>query len=389
MRVAQVVETLSMGGAENLAVNIANTLADQGHESHLIAVQERGPLAERIQSNVKLLCPEFHRASIRNPIRFLGSLRAGRQLLCELVRAENIDVVQTHLPGANFWGLSLARAGACTVIPTIHNNEEFKYGNSDNPLLLFLRKSAYRQMLKDCQGMVAVSEAVRASMLNNLGRPSSDKSKISVVTNAVPVPAPLASGEKLAIRQRFGIAPDDTFVLAAGRFSDQKNFADLLPVTERLRAADSTVRVLVAGDGELRPGLVAASKVGNLSEQLLLPGNVGDLTRVMLAADIFVMTSLWEGLPLVLLEAMAASLPVVAYRIPGVVEVVDIGVTGLTAPVGDVNRLGDLLAELVADPSGRRAMGAAGKDKITREYGFGEMVESLTGIYRQAQQVQV
>ena len=104
----------------------------------------------------------------------------------------------------------------------------------------------------------------------------------------------------------------------------------------------------------------------------------------MQTADIFVMSSLWEGLPLVLLEAMAAGLPVVAYGISGIEEVVADGMTGLTVPVGEPEALAGGVEKLAGDNDLCRRMGAAGKDRILAEYSFENYVEKLGVLYRRA-----
>ncbi len=378
------IETMTMGGAENLAVNIANTLADRGHDSHLIVIGNRGPLSDRIQPNVKSHHLDFHRASLRNPVSFLWSWLRGRRLLGNLVSTEKIDVVQTHLPGSNFWGLSLARDKVCAVLPTVHNNEEFNYGEIDNAALGFLRKSAYRQMLKSCHGVVAVSGAVRKSLLENLGLLDSASSGVAVVTNAVPLPPAISDADSEATRNRLGVSPGDVLILAAGRFCEQKNFRDLLPVAERLKSQSVPFRLVVAGDGELKQSLQERAQAAGLTDHLIMPGNIHDLPQTMLASDIFVMTSLWEGLPLVLLEAMAASLPVVAYSIPGITEVVEEGATGLMASPGDTDTLANRLGGLLADPSRRQAMGTAGKEIISSKFSFEILINELIGLYDSA-----
>jgi len=157
-----------MGGAENLAVRIANALAAEGHQSHLIVVTEPDILSERIHPDVHVHYLEFWRSPIRNPFAFLASILRGLRLLKSVIENEKIQVVQTHLPGANFWGLLLELNKVLPVLATIHNNQEFRYGDRDNQLLAFFRKTAYKQILNRCHGTVAVSEKVRNSLILEL-----------------------------------------------------------------------------------------------------------------------------------------------------------------------------------------------------------------------------
>jgi glycosyltransferase involved in cell wall biosynthesis len=254
----------------------------------------------------------------------------------------------------------------------------------DNPLLFRLRKKAYGKILKSCQGMVAVSEEVRTSLVRDLGAGPAAAEKITVVTNAVEIPLPLDTARRDAIRDDLEVGPGQTLILAAGRFCEQKNFGDLVTAMARLKESGCPFRLVIAGDGEQRAEL--ADRVGRLGleSEVALPGNLTDLDKILQAADIFVMSSLWEGLPLVLLEAMAAGLPVVAYGIPGIEEVVADGATGLIVPVGEPVSLADGLERLAGDGELRGRLGAAGETRIRTEYSFAEYVEKLSGLYRRA-----
>ena len=384
LRVAQLIESMAVGGAEHLAVKTANYLATAGHDSHLIVTRGPDTLSAKIRPAVKVHYLHFERASIRNPWAFGTSLRKGLKLITAVLVREQIPVVQTHLPGSNFFGLLLAWKKACAVLATVHNNQEFQYGDADNPFLALLRKKAYRKILGSCQGVVAVSEEVRTSLIQDLGAGPAAAEKISVVTNAVEIPLPLESVRREAIRNDLGVDPGQTLILAAGRFCEQKNFGDLVTTAVLLKESGCPFRLVIAGDGEQGTDLADRICRLGLESEVVLPGNLTDLDKVMQAADIFVMSSLWEGLPLVLLEAMAAGLPVVAYGIPGIKEVVADGATGLIVPVGDPASLADGLEQLAGDGELRRRLSAAGETLIQTEYGFAEYVEKLSRLYHRA-----
>ncbi|RLA56644.1 MAG: hypothetical protein DRR04_13910 [Gammaproteobacteria bacterium] len=384
LRVAQLIESMAVGGAEHLAVKTANYLAAAGHDSHLIVTRGPDVLSAKIRPGVKVHYLHFERASIRNPWAFGTSLRKGLKLITEVIDGEQIPVVQTHLPGSNFFGLLLAWKKTCTVLATIHNNQEFYYGDADDPILFRLRKQAYRKILDTCQGVVAVSEEVRTSLIRDLGAGPDAAEKITVVTNAVEIPLPLDAVRRDAIRDDLGVGPEEILILAAGRFCEQKNFGDLVTAANKLKEKRCPFRLLIAGDGEQRADLADQVCRLGLEGEIALPGNLTDLDQIMQAADIFVMSSLWEGLPLVLLEAMAAGLPVVSYGIPGIEEVVSNGETGLIVTVGEPVSLAAGLERLVGDGELQRRLGAAGETRIRTDYGFSEYVDKLSGLYHRA-----
>ena len=382
LRVAQLVETLTMGGAENLAVQIANARAAAGDRSYLYVMQGPGPLSGRIDPAVSVRYFHYQRESVRHPLTFLRSLHRGERVLAGQLTADGVQVLQTHLPGANFWGLLLAWRRRTHVVATVHNNREFDYGDADHPVRRRLRRLAYRSILRRCDAVVAVSADVARSLLTEVGMRREQVRRLAVVPNGVPLPEPLPLPRRRELRERFGCGPDDVLVLAAGRHSEQKNFRCLVEAAPALLAQAPRCRVVIAGDGPLRTRHQAHAARLGVEGAVEFPGNLADLDAVMQAADLFVLPSLWEGLPLVLLEAMAAGLPVVGSRIPGIADVVEEGRQGLLVPPDDPAALAAALADLAADPERRRAMGAAGRALVERDYSFTRVAADLEQLYR-------
>lgn len=380
LRIAQLIETLDMGGAENLAVQIANSFSSR-HASHLYVMTRPGPLSGRVDTNVHAHYLHYDRAPIGQPWRFLPSVVKGYHLLAHRIRQDGIEIIQTHLPGANFWGLLVAMRKQCKVVATVHNNAEFLYGDSDDPIRARLRRMAYRQILKRCQATVAVSEQVSRSLLQTLSLPAVAGKRLCAVPNGVTVPDPLPADRRLATRQHYLPDPALPLLLAAGRLIEQKNFATLVSAAGILRDRGLDFRLVVIGEGPLRAELERQVRQLQLGSLVQLPGNLDNLDELMQSADLFVLPSLWEGLPLVLLEAMARALPVVGSRIRGIAEVVEPGVNGALVEPGDAQALAAALAELLLAPERRREFGKAGLDTVRRDYNFQQTLTRLEQLY--------
>lgn len=204
---------------------------------------------------------------------------------------------------------------------------------------------------------------------------------MAVVPNGVPLPEPLPTAVRDRIRERFGCASATPLLLAAGRHTAQKNFACLIEAAALLAARGLDFRLVIAGEGELRPDHIAAVEAGGLGDRVVLPGNLPDLGPVMQAADLFILPSLWEGLPLVLLEAMAAGCTVVGTDIAGIAEVLRDGETGSVVPAGEAAPLADAVAELVSDPGRRAALAAAARLHVERDFSFARVASDLGAIY--------
>jgi glycosyltransferase involved in cell wall biosynthesis len=375
------IETLNVGGAENLAVRIANAMAGAGHESHLIVITEAGELKRFVAKDVQVHELGFVRESAARPLRFARSIQAGFSLLADVVRRHDINVIQTHLPGANFWGLLLAMRGRVAVVPTVHNNREFSYGDSDNPLRARARRLAYAALVRRSAAMVAVSGEVKASLRRDLGLSARASERIVVVRNGVQIPEIADLPSRALLRAEFALSEHEFTFLAAGRHCEQKNFGDLIRAAAMLAGEHRAWKLVIAGDGPDRPQLESMVADAKLETVIVFPGNVMDMQGLMVAADAFVMSSLWEGLPLVLLEAMAVGLPIVGNRIAGIEGIVGHEVEGLLVDPGDPRSLAAGMCRLLNEPESCRRLGTAARERVVREFNFETTVAGLQDLY--------
>jgi glycosyltransferase involved in cell wall biosynthesis len=239
-------------------------------------------------------------------------------------------------------------------------------------------------MVARCSAVVACSVEVRHSLCALLGMDPERAAGIVAVPNGIDVPEPLEAAERERVRERHGVPHRSPLVLAAGRLTQQKDFATLIDAAAALRGRLPGVTFIVAGEGELRADLEERIRARGLQEEFRLPGNLLELRDLMQAADLFVLSSRWEGLPLVLLEAMAAALPVVGTRIKGLTDVVEEGRTGLLVPPGDAAALADALADLLGSAERRLLWGRAGRARIAAEFGLDRTVAALDRLYSAA-----
>jgi glycosyltransferase involved in cell wall biosynthesis len=382
VRVAQFVQALTVGGAQKLAVQLANARAAAGCPSYLYVMTGPDVLLDEVEPGVNVRYLGFADVTVGSPFGFARTFAPRYLRITDRLARDRIDLIQTHLPGANYWGLVLAAARRCRVVATVHNNAEFDYGDGSAIQRSVWRRRAYRAILARCDATVAVSEPVRVSLLHDLQLVADPGPRLVVVTNGVPEPPPLTDAERAAVRERWGVPAHAPLVLAAGRLSDQKNFGALVDAAGILRGQASEPYTIIAGDGPQRAALQARAADLGLGERLQLPGNVTDLKSLMQAADLFALPSLWEGLPLVLLEAMACGLPTVGSDIAGIADVVSDGADGLLVPPDDPAALAAALHGLIEDDAERLAMGRRALDTIERCYRFERVADELDGLYR-------
>ena len=379
--VAHLVEQLIVGGAETLAVRLANARAARSRPTRLYTLKTGGDLVRRIDPGVDHSDLDLDRGSIRRPWSFVSGTLGGRRALADRLRNDGIDVIQTHLPEANFWGLMLTWGSPCSVVATVHSNDEFHYGEGDGAGRRALRRRAYRSICARCAAVVAVSDRVRDSLIRDLDLPDALAARVVVVPNGVAMPTAVADEDLTDLRRDLGLAPDDRVLLGAGRLTALKNFEDLIEVTARLGKAGVSVTTLIAGEGEQREELTATAARRGVADRVRFLGVRHDLDRLHQLADVFVLPSRWEGLPLVLLEAMAAATPVVGYRIDGTADVISHQGEGLLAPAYDVSMLTASVGTLLADAALNDRLGRAGRDLVAARYDFQGTQERLEAIY--------
>lgn len=229
--------------------------------------------------------------------------------------------------------------------------------------------------------IICVSEGVRDSF----ARVGVDEHRLTVVRNGIHPRTPGSSPAE--VRRRLGVPADRRIVVTVGRFVDVKGYPQLLRAARHVASAAPDVMFVWMGSGPLEPELRAEVDAAGLSEVVLFAGERADVPEVLSVAELFVLPSLVEGLPLVVLEAMAAELPVVATRVSGTREVVVDGVTGRLVPPGALDGGGDgtalagAILDVLADPDEAASYGKAGRLRLEHEFTAERMARETTDVY--------
>jgi glycosyltransferase involved in cell wall biosynthesis len=280
--------------------------------------------------------------------------------------------VHTHLFKSDFHGRLAARlAGVPVVVSTLHNNDSW----ANNWLLGHL----YGATAYWADRLIAVSSEVKAFHLKKTGIPPK---KILVIENGVDVAAFLGhETEAEKIRQEFGIAPDVPLLGIIGRLKPQKDLPTFLfAATEVLRERPDA-RFLVVGDGPLRAELEEQAQGMGLLPSLIFTGMRKDIPSILASLNILVLSSLWEGLPVILLEAMAAARPVVSTSVDGVIGVVIPDETALLTPPNAPSELAQACLKLIRDPKLAQSMGRAGRERVMDKYSLNVMIDHISALY--------
>ena len=243
------------------------------------------------------------------------------------------------------------------------------------------RRVALRLAFRHGGTTAAVSRATKRQLDSDLGL---DARLIRVVHNGVP----LRQGDPFAVRREFALRPEELVLLAVGNLEPRKGHAILLRALGRLMQGglQRPWRLLIAGGrgGVEAEGLQSFIREHDMGSRVHVLTHRADVPDLQAAADIFVMPSLWEGLPLALLEAMVAGRAVIASDTSGIPEAVTSEVEGLLVPPGDEAALSAALARVLTDDALRATLGRAAAERGRREFSVGAMTERYEALYRAA-----
>jgi glycosyltransferase involved in cell wall biosynthesis len=184
-------------------------------------------------------------------------------------------------------------------------------------------------------------------------------------------------------RKELGLNPDTKVVAMIAPFKPQKAPLDFIKVANRVIEKRPKTQFLLIGDGELRPETERLIKALDLEKKVILTGWRRDVPQILKIVDILVLTSRWEGLPRVFLEAMASKLPIIATKVDGTPEVIEEGVNGFLVSVGNISSMAEKIITLLDNPEMAKEMGKKGRERVFPEFDIDLMVEKIDTLYQE------
>jgi len=298
--------------------------------------------------------------------RFAGTLRD----LVKLIRNRRVAVLHTHEFFMNTLGLMASWLTGVPLVATVHGRNYY----SDRAR----RRVAYRLVGRFAGQMVTVSEANKRFLAERVGIPAR---RIQVIPNGVPLDDRPGAATLSALRESLGIDQHHTVVGTVGSLYPVKGHKYLMDAVPSVLGRFPQTVFVIIGQGRLREELEAHAARLGVAANLRFLGHREDVHDLLSICDIFVLPSLSEGMPLALLEAMAAGLPAVATRVGGVTEVLEDRKTGLLVPSGDSDALADTIMTLLANPSLAKELGEAARRIAETRFALPGMVGAYEGIY--------
>ena len=364
--VCHVIHALGVGGAEVLVDQMVRRLADR-FRLIVAVLDEIGELGQLLQSD-GFVVEHMHREA--------GIDRACAKRLHQLVRRENVSLLHAH-QYTPFFQAMLSR-GLWDRTPVLFT----EHGRHFPDLPSWKRSIVNRLLLRKRDRLAGVGGSVRQALIDNEGLP---EKRVEVVYNGVDLQdlATAPPNARAAIRSEFGFQDDDFIVIQVARLHALKDHQTALRTIDRARREFPKIRLLIAGDGEERSSIETTISDLDLHGNVVLAGTRDDVPSLLAAADTFLLTSISEGIPLTVIEAMAADRPVVATNVGGLAEMIDDGRSGYLRDAGDDLALASCLVSLATDPEACSRIGLAGRLTAQKRFSLDEMLNSYGRIYEE------
>jgi glycosyltransferase involved in cell wall biosynthesis len=358
LTVVTVIDTLMTAGAETVATRIALGLDGSRFRSILCATRPSAPehVAAARAMGVEVL--ELNRRSRFDVWRWRPLVR--------LLRSGSVDVVHAHKFASNLWGALLVPRHRPVLLAHEHT---WSYEGR-------LRRVVDRDLIARRAGaIVAVSPRDRTRMIELEGIPAS---KVVLIPNGIPDSPP---GDRARARRELGLASDDAVVGTVCGLRPQKELETALRALSRLAPHRPTLRFLIVGDGPERGRLERLSEELGVSTIFLGQRPNDDVPDLIAAMDVLVLSSRFEGMPLAVLEWMAAGKPIVASRVGGIPSMVEHEQEALLVPPRDYAAFGEAIGRLLDDPAERERLGAAARRRQQAEFRFEHTLDLIQALY--------
>jgi len=361
VKLTYIIDTLAVGGAEKLLLSTLKKLNKEKYDITVCTMMKENDLIEDFRKlGVKVVCLNmYNKRDIRGFFK-----------LYRYFKSHKIEIVHTHLVEANIFGRYAALlAGVPIIISTEHSVDDWKANPQSikSKLRLFFDKIAANHS----NGIIAVSDKIKKHIINY---EKINPAKITVIKNGIEI-------EKFD-NSFNNSKKGNTIVLGSvGRLCKAKGYEYLLKAFIKVKEKISNTKLLIAGDGPLREQLEKLARNLHISTDVTFMGVLNNIPAFLNEIDIFVLSSVREGLPLSLLEAMAAEKPIIATAVGGIPEVIDNGSDGIIVTATNVDELKDAIISLLQDEDKRRAIGKNARNKVINYFSIESMVNELESFY--------
>lgn len=363
MYIFQMIDGLSTGGAERLQVVFAKEARRRGLKHAVVSLGKDGD--SQYLRELRALGTTVYCYPTKRILDFENLHR-----LIRLFRSERPDILHTHLTYSNILGSVVARLTGIPAVATLHSTgvEERLRAPRTESAEAFALRYVVRQI-------IACGPAVARYFRSNI-----KDGPITVIPNAVDDVPQISLQERDVLRRQIIGDLDRFIIISVGRLESPKGYKDLLDAFSVLRASYPAAFLAIVGGGHLKDELEQKIKELSLSEDARLLGWRSDVPKLLQASDMFVLASHWEGLPVAILEAMSAGLPIVATDVGDVAWTLDSA--GVIVPPRQPGMLAGAVSNLMDDPARLQSLGRAARSRIEKTFSASEWFDKLIAVYQ-------
>lgn len=367
MLIGHCIHGLGLGGAQQVIKHIIARRDDEAFR-HIVYSCESGVFHQPIEAVGGAVRIVPRRIPKFDPLWVAGLARAfGR---------DGVELLHVHLFGDSLHGYLAARRQGIPVVMTLHCTADSRTG---------LQRRGYRWLLARCAASIACAEFVRRTFL-----PLAAGRTVETIPNGIELPVEDVPLDRAARLARLGIPPTARVVAGIGRLVPFKGFEHLVEAFSQLpRSEQAPRRLLLLGDGPMRQALAAQAQRLGIADELILAGFRDDIPTLLPALDVVAFSSLYEGLPMALLEAMASARAIVATTVGGIPDVIRHRQEGLLVPAQDSAALAAALTEVFADQDLAGRLGAAAAARFEAGFTAATMVRRYEALYRRVKEKEI
>ncbi len=362
--ICHVIHALGVGGAEVLVDQMIRRM-QKDFRCIVAVLDEIGEIGTRLQDD-GFMVEHLHRQP--------GIDRSCATRLRQLADREGAEILHAHQCTPFFQAmLSRGLTGRRPVVFTEHGRHF-----PDTPSRK--RSIVNRLLLKRCDRLFGCGAAVRQALVDNEGLP---ESRVEVIYNGVDLKAlsKPTQGARESIRAEFGCSANDFVAVQVARLHELKDHQTALKAVDEARHKIPGLRLLLAGDGDQRSAIEQTIRERGLQQTVTLAGTRKDIADLLSASDVFLLSSISEGIPLTVIEAMAARRPVVSTAVGGLPELIEHGVSGMLAPSGDASSLAASLVQLYQNADLRSQMAEVAAGRAQEKFSLQGMLNSYRDVY--------
>jgi len=368
-KVAVIITKLELGGAQKVAIALCEKMNKELFEPFMICGCD-GILSDEVKQKNKVY---FVKDLIReiNPVKDLKAAIS----IYKILKKEKPDVIHTHSSKAGILGRLCGWLARVPVI--IHTTHGFSFNDTQN----FFKKNLFIFLEKFCAVfstyLIFISkENIDKGKKNKIGK----QDKYKFIRLGIDIDN-FRNFNKPSLRQELNFNKNDVIVTTIGPFKPQKNLPDFIKVANKISKEHKNFKFIMVGDGTLRPEFESLIEKYNIKENIFLLGWRRDIANILHSSDFFVMTSLWEGLPISTIEAMTCGLAPIVNAVDGQKEIVKDGINGFLIPPYAIDKTCSKILYLADNPDIKAKMEQAAKETIDETYGIDYMVKQHELLY--------